>query len=750
MNNSKEFKINKYLSLRLKDRKTVIYINGRQFRQCIALLLTIPKEEFYNEEGVNSIDEAARFYSHVYHDEINEKGRAYVLTPEQEFFGHCSNLQAWYENDYDTRLLHSNLSFPLLKKLTEVGDPLAKKVYKEEIAKRLSEVYPKTFVLLTRRGYLKCFSEEEREFVYEIIRQKLGEGHYEYLNYFFQERYMNNIDMYKREQVLQDFYHRVKKGNEAVIQFYLEKQKEEWFSFEKVVKCFSELQEFDINVDKVIRREEKWWARRLKRLLKVLSYISLKITVQKRKYRDQIINDYFLPILSRADLPNFALLLAFDCFKELCDGEVERIFKAGNGLDIQKLLSEDEYYYDLIEPLVELLSRPVLKKFGFIKSYKNAFIDWITKNFTTQDYESMSWDIRLIVLCGDKEFKDLLAKKLTTRIHQESDKEHFLQRLIAQNCLHIFTRNQLESFNVKEIGFWEDFGIVEGDLPEEFGYLTSLEKIALECAAVTSFPDSIKNLKKLRELDLGWHESLRSLPVSILTLLNLKKVVLPHYDINFESYKILYYHEGIEKMILEVWADSLLFTFNLIEYKKRLNFNVDELFNLAKAIAKIYDGLYKRTFQFPYEFLDILLRKYKEAKDQKEKQILEEFIHKHLTIFHSFFGYCAHRYAMRFNEDIDNLYDRYGTSLSSFYLTKIKDNFENYTPHEYNSFFVIPYYRMLNEDDLKKLLKDPKLDLINKLDKYIDFEFRRKFKKVHSKWKGIMEKDKLSEYWSFL
>jgi hypothetical protein len=135
MNTSKEFKINEYLTLRLEDRKTVIYINGEQFRQCIALLLTIPREVFFNEEGVNSIDEAARLYSHVYHSEINEKGRAYVLTPEQEFFGHCSNLQAWYENDYDTRLLHSNLSFPLLKRLTEVGDPLAKKVYKEEITR---------------------------------------------------------------------------------------------------------------------------------------------------------------------------------------------------------------------------------------------------------------------------------------------------------------------------------------------------------------------------------------------------------------------------------------------------------------------------------------------------------------------------------------------------------------------------------------------------------------------------------------
>lgn len=58
------------------------------------------------------------------------------ITPEEEFWGHCSNLQAWVENNYDTRLLHSNIAFPLLKKLTEAGDPNTNKVFKEEIARR--------------------------------------------------------------------------------------------------------------------------------------------------------------------------------------------------------------------------------------------------------------------------------------------------------------------------------------------------------------------------------------------------------------------------------------------------------------------------------------------------------------------------------------------------------------------------------------------------------------------------------------
>ncbi len=30
----------------------------------------------------------------------------YEISEEEEFRGHCSNLQAWYENDYDTRLFY--------------------------------------------------------------------------------------------------------------------------------------------------------------------------------------------------------------------------------------------------------------------------------------------------------------------------------------------------------------------------------------------------------------------------------------------------------------------------------------------------------------------------------------------------------------------------------------------------------------------------------------------------------------------
>jgi hypothetical protein len=83
------------------------------------------------------------------------------ITPEEEFWGHCSNLQAWAEYGYDTRLLHSNLSFPLLKRLTEVGDPKARRVFKEEIVKRYYEGNRWVREFLWHKGYLEYVSRDE-------------------------------------------------------------------------------------------------------------------------------------------------------------------------------------------------------------------------------------------------------------------------------------------------------------------------------------------------------------------------------------------------------------------------------------------------------------------------------------------------------------------------------------------------------------------------------------------------------------
>ena len=122
-----EFIINDYIALKLEDSKTNIYVLGELFIQCKYLLMNIPIQDIERYDEINSIDEAAEKL-----DKSLERGNPEVFTinilPEVEFWGHCSNLQVWAEQDYDTRFIHSNLAFPLLKKLTEVGDLKASKI----------------------------------------------------------------------------------------------------------------------------------------------------------------------------------------------------------------------------------------------------------------------------------------------------------------------------------------------------------------------------------------------------------------------------------------------------------------------------------------------------------------------------------------------------------------------------------------------------------------------------------------------
>jgi hypothetical protein len=156
-----EFVINEFLTLKLEDGKTNIYVKGERFDQCKYLMLNIPIDETHKFDEIESINEAADMLGWT---EERQEGVEHVeneIDPETEFWGHCSNLQAWYEHNYDTRLLHSNLAFPLLRKLVEVGDSLAKGVYNQEIIKRLGRGYPPVIEYIINERLLRFLDKKD-------------------------------------------------------------------------------------------------------------------------------------------------------------------------------------------------------------------------------------------------------------------------------------------------------------------------------------------------------------------------------------------------------------------------------------------------------------------------------------------------------------------------------------------------------------------------------------------------------------
>ena len=162
----KEYIINHFLTLRLENNRTNIYINGKLFIQCKFLLLNIPIDKVKELDYIESIDEAAERLNHVLEFQPKNKIK---ISPETEFWAHCSNLQAWAEYEYNPRLLHSNLAFPLLKALTIVGDLIAKEVFKQEIKLRFESFNPSTQKYLIKNGYLNYFNKEERNELFKLI-----------------------------------------------------------------------------------------------------------------------------------------------------------------------------------------------------------------------------------------------------------------------------------------------------------------------------------------------------------------------------------------------------------------------------------------------------------------------------------------------------------------------------------------------------------------------------------------------------
>ncbi len=212
----KEFQVNNYITLKLEDGKTNIYVDGELFEQCRFLLLNIPINEISSFDEINSVDEAAENLSKKMEKRYfpwGENKIPEIISPEIEFWAHSSNLQVWSEYDYDTRLIHSNLAFPLLKKLTEVGDLSAKKVFKEEIAKRLESGYwPVTEYLmrgdytgyLSREEFLSCILEDENEIHFLLEIEKLNDIRFylekelsgEYNNFTVENRHIVGLDIF--------------------------------------------------------------------------------------------------------------------------------------------------------------------------------------------------------------------------------------------------------------------------------------------------------------------------------------------------------------------------------------------------------------------------------------------------------------------------------------------------------------------------------------------------------------------------
>lgn len=161
------YQINKFLSLKLKNNETWVYVGKKKVGICKFLILNIPLKDIPKYDHIESIDHLIKVtkVSEVEHTH----NKSNLITPEQEFWGHCSNFQAWAEHDYDVRLIDTRLAFPILKYLAIQGDAKAEIVYKEAIADRIKRGNKTSWIPLISVSHLSMFTFEELEIVAEDV-----------------------------------------------------------------------------------------------------------------------------------------------------------------------------------------------------------------------------------------------------------------------------------------------------------------------------------------------------------------------------------------------------------------------------------------------------------------------------------------------------------------------------------------------------------------------------------------------------
>ncbi|MHA1489013.1 MAG: hypothetical protein ACTSRI_05090 [Promethearchaeota archaeon] len=160
------FKVNEHITVKLDGNKIKIFVDGSYLTQLNSFIFLAFKNNIDSiilfDSGYKIIENCDDIYG-----EIGEDNN--IINPEEEFWEYCSNLKAWAENNYDTNLLDRKFAFILLKKLTEVGDLVARRVFKEEVARWFASGQESVMNYFIEQRYLEYLDEEEFESVLEEI-----------------------------------------------------------------------------------------------------------------------------------------------------------------------------------------------------------------------------------------------------------------------------------------------------------------------------------------------------------------------------------------------------------------------------------------------------------------------------------------------------------------------------------------------------------------------------------------------------
>ena len=510
-----EYKINNYITLKLEYGKTQIYLLGERFIQCKFLLMDIPAEEINSFDEIDSIDEVEEILDHSLETQPKLE---YNIDPSSEFWAHCSNLQVWSEENYNTNLLHKNLAFPLLKKLTEGGDVKAKHVFKEEIVKRMRSGSLRVALFLLKEKYLEYLNQEELE-----------------LSYYYQNRYLRE----KIEEIL---------------------KKRRWDSSHKIaLLVLKELAELGDDMAK--RRSIEEFQNERER--KNLSSYDLMI---KDGYRTDVKWTSFYEYLDRATMMGMLLER----------GEAKTMLALDNIISNRLLEVNSKREPKPLRGRVSATLRPTyligeideeIGNYTFLIENKRVVELNLNAN---SDFKLLGFPEPILKLTALRKLNLSFNNIQKIPVDISSLKE--LSILILNWCnIHSLPESigelrLLEKLDLKSNSI--------GDLPNSIGELRSLKELNLNINNLKTLPKKIGNLKSLIHLSL-YANKLRSLPDSLMKLNSLVYLNIAHNKLAAIPEKILQL-KSIHSIYIDGTQEKLFLHDEKNKKKKRINIRILE------------------------------------------------------------------------------------------------------------------------------------------------------------------------------
>jgi len=290
-------------------------------------------------------------------------------------------------------------SFPLLEHLIDIGDSEAKKIFKEEVTKRVSSGSVSMIEYILQNEYLKYFTEKERIRVFkQLNHSKLLEQDYE--QYFMLLEDLIDIGDSEAKKVFkEEVTKRLSSGNPNVIAYilYLDYLKD--FTKEERIRVFKQL-----NHSKLLELNYTRFFPLLEHLIEIGDSEAKKI------FKEEVAKG----LLSGSPIM-IADILDHNCLKYFTEEEKIPVFKQ---LDHSKLLELN--YSRSFPPFKELIDA------GDFEA-KKIFIEEIARRFSSEDLGVITYILYLNYLKDftEEERKGLFAKLNHSQLLELDYKQSF-------------------------------------------------------------------------------------------------------------------------------------------------------------------------------------------------------------------------------------------------------------------------------------------------------------------------------------